>query len=107
MSSTTATASTSCQLTVKLMGADLEGHKEEGNQPPPVARPHRVRVRFDPHLHLMQDFLVKIRREFPKWEDKKRWSYLVPEDTEPNVWLLDFHFRDIEDAIIFGLKYSR
>ena len=90
------------------MGADLEGHKEEGNQPPPVARPHCVRVRFDPYNHdQVQEFLVKIRREFPKWSDKGRWKYSVPEDARPNVWPLDFLFRDIEDAIIFGLKYSR
>lgn len=91
------------------MGADIEAVlREEGCQPPPVARPHCVRVRFDPYNHdQVQDFLVKIRREFPKWEDKKRWSYLVPDENEPNVWILDFHFRDIEDAVIFGLKYSR
>jgi hypothetical protein len=90
------------------MGADLEGHKEEGNRPPPVARPHCVRVRFDPYNHdQVQDLLVRTRREFPKWSDKRRWSYLVPTEHEPNVWILDFNFRDIEDAIIFGLKYSR
>ena len=87
------------------MGADLEGHKEEGNRPPPY---HRVRVEFDPYNHdQVQDFLVRIRREFPKWSDKGRWKYSVPEDARPNVWPLDFLFRDIEDAIIFGLKYSR
>jgi hypothetical protein len=87
------------------MGADLEGHKEEGNRPPPY---HTVRVTFDPYNHdQVQDFLVRTRREFPKWSDKSRWKYSVPEDARPNVWPLDFLFRDIEDAIIFGLKYSR
>ena len=87
------------------MGADLQGHKEEGNRPPPY---HRVRVTFDPYNHdQVQDFLVRTRREFPKWSDKMRWKYSVPEDARPNVWPLDFLFRDIEDAIIFGLKYSR
>jgi hypothetical protein len=87
------------------MGADIEvGHREEGCQPPT----HRVRVTFDPYNHdQVQDFLVNIRREFPKWWDKKRWIYSVVTDGLSNCWTLDFHFRDIEDAIVFGLKYSR
>ena len=88
------------------MGADLQGHKEEGNQPPP--QPHHVRVTFDPYDHdVVQDFWSKIREEFPNKNDVYRWSYFSPSSPKPNVWLLDFHFRDIEDAIIFGLKYSR
>ena len=88
------------------MGADLQGHKEEGNQPPP--QPHYVRVTFDPYDHdVVQNFWSKIRKEFSTKNDIYRWSYFCPNSHKPNVWLLDFHFRDIEDAIIFGLKYSR
>lgn len=87
------------------MGVDLEAHKQEGNQPPPG---HVVRVEFDPYDHdQVQDLFKRTRQEFPKSQDKHRWRYLVPEDTRPNFWPLDFVFRDIEDAIIFGLKYSR
>ena len=87
------------------MGADLEGHKEEGNRPPPY---HRVRVEFDPYDHdQVQDFWSKIREEFPTKNDIYRCSYSCPSSHKSNVWILDFRFRDIEDAIIFGLKYSR
>ena len=88
------------------MGADLQGHKEEGNQPPP--QPHYVRVTFDPYDHdQVQDFWSKIRKEFSTKDDVYRWSYSCPSSHKSNVWILDFRFRDIEDAIIFGLKYSR
>jgi hypothetical protein len=88
------------------MGADLQGHKEEGNQPP--SQPHHVRVTFDPYDHdQVQDFWSKIREEFPTKYDIYRCSYSCPTSPKSNVWILDFRFRDIEDAIIFGLKYSR
>jgi hypothetical protein len=91
------------------MGADVEAVlREEGCQPPPVLRPHTVRVRFDPYSHNEAQHTVRnARRDFPKWTDKDRWNYTVPDIDEPNVWVLDFHFRDIEDAIIFGLKYVK
>jgi hypothetical protein len=91
------------------MGADIEAVlREEGCQPPPVVRTHCVRIRFDPYNHPEAQKLIRsVRQEFPKWTDKERWSYSVPDNDEPNVWLLDFRFRDIEDAIVFGLKYSR
>jgi hypothetical protein len=88
------------------MGADLQGHKEEGNRPPP--QPHHVRIEFDPYNHdQVQDFWSKIREEFSTKNDTYRWSYTCPSSPKPNVWLLNFYFRDIEDAIIFGIKYSR
>jgi hypothetical protein len=90
------------------MGADLQGHKEEGNQPPPVLRPHHVRIEFNPYNHdQVQAFWRKFWEEFPKRNDRYRWNYSCPSDNRPNVWILDFNFRDINDAIIFGLKYSR
>jgi hypothetical protein len=91
------------------MGADIEvGLREEGCQPPPVVRPHCVRIRIDPYNYFETQKLIRsARREFPKWTDKERWNYSVQDNNEPNVWILDFNFRDIEDAIVFGLKYSR
>jgi hypothetical protein len=91
------------------MGADIGAVlREEGCQPPPVLRTHTVRVRFDPYSHNEAQHIIRnARRDFPKWTDKDRWNYTVSDIDEPNVWVLDFHFRDIEDAIIFGLKYSR
>ena len=91
------------------MGADIDvGHREEGCRPPPVLQPHRVRVTFDPYDHdEVQDFWKKIWKEFSKTKDPGRWNYFSPSTNKPNVWLLDFRFRDIEDAMIFGLKYSR
>lgn len=88
------------------MGADLQGHKEEGNRLPP--HPHRVLITFDPYDHdEVQDFWKKVWKEFPDKNDPHRWNYFSPSSHKPNVWLLDFRFRDIEDAVIFGLKYSR
>jgi len=90
------------------MGADIEvGHREEGCQPPPD-QPHRVRIEFDPYDHsVVQDFWRKFWKEFPNKNDQYRWNWYTPSDNRPNVWILDFRFRDIEDAIMFSLKYSR
>ena len=89
------------------MGADLQGHREEGSQPPP----YTVRVTFDPYNRdSVQDLLRNVRDEFGRNSSVKpggRWYYTVTDEGPPNVWLLDFHFVDINDAMIFGLKYSR
>ena len=92
------------------MGADLEGSKEEGNRPPPCK--HIVQITFDPYDYsTVQNFLQKVTNEFPKRPDRNRWTWKPAESKDhmaiKNVWIMDFHFRDIEDAIIFGLKYSR
>jgi len=91
------------------MGADIEAVlREEGCQPPPAVKPHHVRVTFNPYSYSqVRTLMVGIKREFPKQSDKGRWSFVVSDEGELNVWILDFYFRDIKDAIIFGLKYSR
>ena len=91
------------------MGADLQGHKEEGSQPPPY---HTVRVTFDPYSHSeVQKFLSVCRKEFPKLVDSERWTWSPVPSSNPiadkNIWVLEFLFRDIEDAMMFSLKYSR
>ena len=91
------------------MGADLQGHKEEGNQPPP--QPHYVRVTIAPYSHAeVRDLLSAARKEFSKTTDPKRWAWApVLQEPQPdkNIWVIDFSFRDIKDAVIFSLKYSR
>jgi hypothetical protein len=67
-----------------------------------------VRITFDPYDHdTVQEFLVQIYRDFGR--DKSRWYYRSPDigTIENNVWVLEFFFRDSNDAVIFGLKYSR
>lgn len=90
------------------MGADLEVvNKDEGSRPPP----YTVRVTFDPYNRdTVQELLRKVRAEFGRNASivpGGRWYYSVPDDNRPNVWPLDFHFFDINDAVIFGLKYSK
>lgn len=90
------------------MGADLKVvDKDEGSRPPP----YTVRVTFDPYNRdTVQALLRKVREEFGRNASivpGGRWYYSVPDDNRPNVWPLDFHFFDINDAIIFGLKYSK
>jgi hypothetical protein len=68
----------------------------------------KVRITFDPYDHdAVQEFLVRIYQEFGR--DKSRWYYRSPDigTIENNVWVLEFFFRDPNDAVIFGLKYSR
>ena len=89
------------------MRADLQGHREERGQPPP----YTVRVTFDPYnRNSVQDRLKNVRDEFGRNSSVRpggRWYYTVPGYDRINVWSMDFHFVDINDAMIFGLKYSR
>ena len=96
------------------MGADIEvGHREEGCQPPPYK--HTVRVTLSPYSYARASALLRdINYDFPKKYDNGRWYYKVITESIrdsqsailSNDWILDFYFRDIEDAVMFGLKYS-
>ena len=72
---------------------------------------HTVRVTIAPYSHAeVRDLLSAARKEFSKTTDPKRWAWApVIQEPQPdkNIWVIDFSFRDIEDAVIFGLKYSR
>ena len=67
-----------------------------------------VRVVFAPYDHdQVQEVLVEVVREFGR--PGARWKYRSPDigTIEDNVWVVDFHFANPHDAIIFGLKYQR
>ena len=67
-----------------------------------------VRITFDPYNHeQVQEFLGRVTRDLGR--DRSRWYYRSPDigTVENNVWILDFYFRDQNDATMFALKYQR
>ena len=73
----------------------------------PIFEQPPVRVVFRPSDHdAVQALLKQVSMEFGR--PGPRYRYISPADThEANAWILDFHFINPHDAMIFGLKYQR
>ena len=72
--------------------------------------PTSVRREFRPYDHgAVQMLLKNTALDFGPPGGTRRWSFATAQiyDSDKNAWILDFHFRDAHDALIWALKYQR
>lgn len=72
--------------------------------------PYVVRYESMPYNYgEVQALLKRATQEFGLPGEQRRWYFetvQAPIDGQ-NHWIMDFRFRSVEDAIMFGLKYQR
>ncbi len=88
----------------------MSGHRAMSDSALPTTQ---VRIEFRPYSHReAQQLLQRVYREFgmPGLDkNSRRWDFETAQtgDDENNIWIVDFRFRDADDAIMFSLKYQR